>query len=402
MVIMAFAEFMNDKDAYSKYYSLAHELSLNFVSNTLKTVWDLLNKELPGQISHADIRNLNSLRLKIRKTLELRKQDGKIPKFKIRKLHFKFALLNDMFTMMDIFIFPNFVEAHSDGVKGLQYSTFDNYLWLSGGHDCILKIHDIRLSNHHLCLAQYVGHKSIITDVHFNKEESQILSSSFDRTVKLWSSQNSTCERTFIGHTDAVLSCDFSPDGRYVASGSMDNTIKIWDLSTGECVSTAKKHTRWVKVVRYSGDGKHLVSASLDRRILIWDSKLLVNSKTPTPIKTIDVHLDYVLDIAIKENKILTTSRDNSIRMFDLITGYELNSYDLSPSWACTVSFSDNGDYFATGSFDNNLVIFKTSDFSKVRQIRVFNFGIMAIRFPGDLSYVAVGTSEGFIQQIPL
>jgi WD40 repeat protein len=402
MVVMSLAELLNDKETYSKYAQFAHELSMDFVSNTLKAVWDLLNKELPGQVSLAELRNLNVLRLKIRRTLELRKKDGKVPKFKIRKLHFKFALLHDMFTMTDIFIFPNFVAAQKDGLKCAQYSDFDNSLWLTGGNDCCIRIHDIRAANRHVCLAQYAGHKSIITDIHFNKKESHIISSSFDRTIKLWNSQSSSCERTFVGHTDAVLSCDISPDGKYIASGSTDNTVKLWDIVTGECITTAKKHNKWVKIVRFSPDGKYLVSASLDRRILIWETKLLVNSKTPVSSRCIDVHLDYVLDIAIHRNLMLSTSRDGSVRLFDMITGQELKNHTFSPSWACTVCFSDNGEYFATGSFDNNIVIFKTSDFSKVRQIRVFNFGIMVVRFPMDLRYIVVGTTEGFLQQIPL
>jgi hypothetical protein len=37
-----------------------------------------------------------------------------------------------------------------------------------------------------------------------------------------------------------------------------------------------------------------------------------------------------------------------------------------------------------------------------VREIRVFNLGILCVRFPSDLGYVMVGTTEGFMQQIDL
>lgn len=185
MVILSIAELLNDKITFAKYCAFTHELSMDFVSNTLKAVWDLLNKELPGQVSLGDLRSPNNLRLKIRQILELRRKDGKIPKFKIRKIHFKFALLHDMFKMMDIFIFPNFVAAHKDGLKAIQYSNYDTSLWLTGGNDCLIKIQDIRASNSHVCLAQYVGHKSIITNVIFNNEETYIISSSADRTLKV-------------------------------------------------------------------------------------------------------------------------------------------------------------------------------------------------------------------------
>ena len=185
MVILSIAELLKDRATFAKYSNYVHDLSMDFVSNTLKSVWDLLNKELPGQVTLADLRNPNALRLKIRKILELRRKDGKIPKFRIRKLHFKFALLHDMLTMMDIFILPNFVAAHKEGLKTTQYSDFDSSLWLTGGNDCLIKIQDIRAANSHVCLAQYAGHKSIITSVHFNSQETYIISSSFDRTLKV-------------------------------------------------------------------------------------------------------------------------------------------------------------------------------------------------------------------------
>ena len=167
-------------------------------------------------------------------------------------------------------------------------------------------------------------------------------------------------------------------------------------------MNTIKKHSKWVKIVKFSDDGRYVVSASLDRRVLIWDFKLLLNSKSPMPFRSFDDHQDYVLDIAIHKNLLLSTSRDSKLRIFDYVNGMLIHSHNLAPSWACTVSFSENGEYFATGSFDNNLLIFKTSDMSLIRQIRVFNFGILTVKFPKDLSYVIVGTTEGFLQQIPL
>ncbi|KAJ3292561.1 hypothetical protein HK104_005194 [Borealophlyctis nickersoniae] len=413
ILVLSFSQLLEIKDNFIKFLSSAHELSMDFVSNTLKTVWDLLNRELPGDVSLRDIRDLSLLRAKLNALIQLRARNGRVPKYRYRKLYHKFGLLHDIFTAVDVHLFPNFVVAHKEGVKCARFSAFDSAMWLTGGYDCAIRIHDVRqpvfnslgekVGTGHTCLAQYVGHKSIVTDVRFTRDDRHIISSSFDRTIKIWNAQSASCERTLNGHVDSVTSCDVTPDGRYIASGSTDCSIRLWDVNNGACVAVIKKHLRWVKVVRFSHDGRYLASAGLDRRIYIWDLKILVNSRAISHTRCIEAHSDSVLDMATARPTLLvTTSRDSTVRLFDYVTGHELITLDLAPSWACTVCFSENGEYFAAGSFDNNVVIWRTKDCAKVRQIRVLNLGIMSVRFPKDLSYIAVGTTEGFLQQIPL
>jgi WD40 repeat protein len=158
----------------------------------------------------ATLRDLKKLGESFKKIGELRAVNGLIPKLRSRKLHYKFWTLHDTLKIVDIHIFPNFIQAHTNGLKCAQFSSFDSNLWLTGGYDCVLRISDIRSENGHICLAQYVGHKSIITDAHFTKNDAHIISSSYDRTVKIWNSQAATVDHTLIGHTDAVLTCDVS------------------------------------------------------------------------------------------------------------------------------------------------------------------------------------------------
>lgn len=402
MLIMSFSEMLGDKETYKKCISQAHDLSDGFVSNTLKTIWDLLNKELQC-VTLQDLRDPERFKNKINEVIALREVDGKTPQFKFRRLNKKFVLVHELFTAFDIFLFPNFVAAHRENTKACHFSAFDSSLWLSGGYDSVIRIHDIRPSSNHILLSQYVGHKSIVTDVHFTRDDKFIVSSSFDRTIKIWNSQSAACERTLTGHLDSVTSCDVTPDSRFVASSSIDSTVRVWDFNTGECLAVIKKHTRWVKIARFSVDGRYLITAGLESRIYIWDLKILVNSRTISHTRSIEAHSDHVLDLATaRPTLLLTTSRDSTVKLFDFLTGHEHFSINLAPSWACTVCFSQNAEYFATGSFDNNVILFKTKTGERVRNIRVLNLGILCVRFPRDLKYLIVGTAEGFLQQIPL
>ena len=113
--ILAFAELLDDREMFSKAILCAHELSRDFISNTLKTVWDLLNKELPQKTTLAAIRNPEELKTLLQSLINLRAVNGIPPKLRMRKLHHKFATLHTLFTLVDIHIFPNSTSAHKEG-----------------------------------------------------------------------------------------------------------------------------------------------------------------------------------------------------------------------------------------------------------------------------------------------
>jgi WD40 repeat protein len=47
--------------------------------------------------------------------------------------------------------------------------------------------------------------------------------------------------KTFVGHTAEVSSVNFSPDGKQIVSASWDKSLKLWDLA-GNCLQTFVGH----------------------------------------------------------------------------------------------------------------------------------------------------------------
>ncbi|KAI9144191.1 WD40-repeat-containing domain protein [Paraphysoderma sedebokerense] len=402
ILVLALTEVIGDSTLYSKRALNVHETSNEFISNVLVALWDLVCREITDEsFSFTQIRSPAGMRKLFQQILQTRNYKlGHKSYNKILKLHHKFALLHDLFAGIDIFLFPKFIDAHRDGTKSIRPTTFEQNIWLTGGYDGAVRIFDIQSGT---CLAQYCGHKSIITDAHFTKNESYIISSSFDRSIKIWNSQNATCERTLQGHTDSITSCDVSPDGRYIVSGSLDQTIRLWDFVTGDCICSINKHSKYVKFVKFSLDGRYVASAGLDRKVYIWDVKVMVHSKNITHVRCIEAHDDYILSIDLhRPSLLLTTSRDQTIKLWDYLTGQCLHQINVGPSWACTVCFSHDGEIFASGSFDNTVLVFKTKTGEKLRQIRVFNLGIMSVRIAKNNKFLVCGTREGLVQIVPL
>jgi guanine nucleotide-binding protein subunit beta-2-like 1 protein len=100
------------------------------------------------------------------------------------------------------------------------------------------------------------------------------LSSSWDKTLRLWELATGSTTKTFVGHTNDVLSVSFSADNRQIVSGSRDRTIKLWN-TLGDCkfTITDKGHTEWVSCVRFSPNPQNpvIVSAGWDKLVKVGD-----------------------------------------------------------------------------------------------------------------------------------
>jgi hypothetical protein len=113
--ISSFAELLGDMTTFAKASLMAHQLSQDFISNTLKTVWDLLNIELPIEATLAALRNPDELKNLLQMLVALRSENGATSKFGIRKFYHKFAVVHEFLLLWDIHVFPNFANAHSEG-----------------------------------------------------------------------------------------------------------------------------------------------------------------------------------------------------------------------------------------------------------------------------------------------
>lgn len=74
------------------------------------------------------------------------------------------------------------------------------------------------------------------------------------------------------GHKDTVNSVTFNPGGTLIVSSSDDKSVRLWDVSEGKLISTLNNHRGAVNSVVFSHDGSAMISGSEDGTIGIWGS----------------------------------------------------------------------------------------------------------------------------------
>lgn len=92
-------------------------------------------------------------------------------------------------------------------------------------------------------------HTLIITDIRFMPNSTQLATSAFDRTVRLWNAADpSYCLHTFMGHGSQVTSLDFHPKKTDVLCSCDGNgDIRFWNVNQYSCIRNSKGATAQVR-----------------------------------------------------------------------------------------------------------------------------------------------------------
>lgn len=117
-------------------------------------------------------------------------------------------------------------------------------------------------------------------------------------------------------------------------------------------------------------------------------------------VKTLEGHKDGVLTLAFSPcGKFLATAgEDNTIRLWDVPDGIEIQAIDAHEGDIRAVAFSPDGDIFASASWDKTIKIWKTADCSTIAEAGSHEGPVNTLAFSQDGKFLYSGSDDATIK----
>ncbi|RUS33655.1 WD40-repeat-containing domain protein [Jimgerdemannia flammicorona] len=297
---------------------------------------------------------------------------------------------------------PKRLTAHDSEIHTIQVSTSGN-LFATGSSDKKVKVFDARTGTLLSTATVYVhfsahcnptqtltGSLLSIMCVAFNAKDDMVLGASNDNATRLWDLATGRLRHTLTGHIGKVYTARFNGDSTKVVSYILMEyllryrEVTIEQSKYGICrkdiVSTRTmfSFSSCNDLCLVDEAGSTIASGHLDNNLRLWDVRTgnaikeltgihlgQITSLSVSPVHSYATYLSTFWLPITDGSKILTNSRDNTLklidlRMYEVVSTFQADGYKNGSNWS-RACFSPDGQYVSAGSADGTLFFWNTT-----------------------------------------
>lgn len=195
------------------------------------------------------------------------------------------------------------------------------------------------------------------------------------------------------GHTDAVSAVLFRDGDRELLSSSWDRTLRTWrltELAHPGGITRLEVNDNYVHAVRFSSGGASLISGSNDRTLRLWNPDRAQETQEPVTIGSSVIAIDIVPD----DSNVIFTCSDGTVRALDRASGSIRTFEPRLPRFAQTLAIDPVGGRVAVGAEDGSVTIWDLRTGEQVRRWTAHNARVNGIAFSPDGMHLATASRD--------